>query len=314
MVYDGLPALDLWTIETVEEVVRTREFEPSRFDYKEVLVPERGDEKRREEHRLSIRKTVCAMANGQGGLILFGVADRKADVALPEARIVGIHLDHDLVKEFGDQAQHIEPELHFQVGTAPIRLRDDASRGVFIVSIEESSLRPHMVMPEHIYYRRGDGGQNVKMKHDEVRDQMLLTQERLAKVLLFRIRLVRFHRLAVSMHSYYPNYYDCLERFEVAAYDALLPDVISVLPLDYLLDRLMTISERANLVNATAHRVILQIGLTTTMHRGRGDVQPLVVRSALLDIQRNCREAEERLGRAFGPLPAGYELRYESSA
>src|SRR5438309_1212566 len=84
MPIDGLPDLAEWTIDTVENIVRTREFEPARFDYKEVLVPERGDEMRREEHRLSIRKTACAMANAQGGLILFGVADRKVATTPPE--------------------------------------------------------------------------------------------------------------------------------------------------------------------------------------------------------------------------------------
>src|SRR5947209_49338 len=98
MSMDGLADLAEWTINTVEDIVRTREYEPSRFDYKEALVPERGDDKRREEHRLSIRRTACATANAQGGLILFGVADRKVVATSPEARIVGIPLDRDLGK------------------------------------------------------------------------------------------------------------------------------------------------------------------------------------------------------------------------
>lgn len=315
MQIEGLPALDRWTIETVEKVVRTREFEPSRFDYKESLVPERGDEKRRVEHRLSIRKTACAMANAQGGLILFGIADRKVNVTSPEARIVGIPLDRDLVKEFGDQMQHIEPEIHFQATPRAIRLRNDQSRGVFVIGIDESALRPHMVVSDYVYYRRGDGGQNVEMRHYEVRDQILLTQELLAKVMLFRIRLARFHRLSVTMTAYYPNFSHCHERFDVSAYDALLPQIISVLPADYLLERLMTVSETANLVNATAHRVIaLRSDIGGIPIAVQGDVEPLFIQSALRDIQRNCREAEERLKKEFGPLPPGYEETYRVSA
>ncbi len=315
MTIDGLPGLAAWTIETVEEVLRTREFEPCRFDYKEVLVPERGDEKRREEHRLSIRKTACAMANTQGGLILFGVADRKANVASPEARIVGIPLDRDLAKEFGDQAQHIESELHFVVTPTPIRLRNDPLRGVFVVSIEESASRPHMVLPECVYYRRGDGGQNVKMRNHEVREQMMLTQERQARVRLFRIRLVRFHRLASEILRYTPDYYRCHDRFDVTAYESLLPDVVSALPTDYVLDHLLTVSEKAVLFNAMIQRVIrrrAKIGDVTVPVEG--DIEPHVVTSILWDIQRNCREAEERLKQEFEPLPPGYELHYDSSA
>lgn len=51
------------------------------------------------------------MANTDGGYILFGVRDRKQQVYSPEGRIVGIPLETDLLKEFGEKILVIQPEI-----------------------------------------------------------------------------------------------------------------------------------------------------------------------------------------------------------
>ena len=315
-----------WTFDTVLAVVEAHEYEPGRFDYKAALNATGEKKEDRDEHRASIQRTVCAMANTGGGLILFGVRDRRYEVTHVRDRVVGIPAHGDHRREFGQKIEAIQPEVHFDASPVLLRAHEGDERGVFVVAIPESPIRPHMVETTGAFYKRGDGGSAVRMDVYEVRDQMLFTQDRLAMVMLLRIRLVRFHRLAASINNFYPNYHLCVERFDVATYDALLPSVVSVLPTDYVLDRLLTISERASTVNGTFDRVIrrVQSGNIPVINRDDtvthkpvysdvGSVQPTLIQSFLRDIQRCCREAEERLEKSFRPLPPGYELRYDSS-
>ena len=315
-----------WTYDTVLAVVEAHEYEPGRFDYKSALNATSEKKEDRDEHRASIQRTVCAMANTGGGFILFGVRDRRHAVAQFRDRVVGIPAHGDHRREFGQKIEAIQPEVHFDASPVLLRKHEGDEKGVFVVSISESPIRPHMVSSTGVFYKRGDGGNAVRMDVYEVRDQMLFTQERLAMIMLFRIRLVRFHRLAGTINGYYPNYHLCFDRFDVAAYDALLSSVVSLLPTDYVLDRLLTVSEKASTVNGTVDRVIhkVQTGSSPVINRGEsvsykpiystiGSAQPHLIQSLLRDIQRCCREAEERLEKSFKPLPPGYELRYDSS-
>ncbi len=282
---------------TVRKVVRSREYEPGRYDYKEVLVAARGDERSQEAHKLSIRKTVCAMANAQGGLILFGIRDRKIDVNSPENRIVGISLDRDLVKEFGDQVQHIEPELHFQATPSPIRFRDDRTRGVFVVSVEESPLRPHMVLPEHVYYLRGDGGQNVRMRHHEVRHQVQVTDERQRKMMLFQVKVGQFRLLTKVMEDMGDGVGRSFDRFDTATFDLLLADICGQIPSDELLETLMYVSLLARRLNrALDHAITPNYGYS---HTGLMDAPQFKV--DLNELRRQCTQCEGELTEHLGP-------------
>jgi len=55
--------LNLWTIDTVINIVKEHEFEPGIFDYKSVLKETRSNQN---QHMESIRRTVCSMANTDG--------------------------------------------------------------------------------------------------------------------------------------------------------------------------------------------------------------------------------------------------------
>lgn len=167
--------LDAWTFDTVRELVRTREFEPAEFDYKEVLNATGGN---REAVNESIRRTVCAMANAGGGYILFGVQDRQIETADHAERIVGIPVGQDLAREFGQKInKRLQPDVHFDTVPRALLLPDDAQRGVFVVRIPESHRRPHMVYPPGIFYRRGAGGDAVEMDFYQVRDQMPMRRQ-----------------------------------------------------------------------------------------------------------------------------------------
>lgn len=87
---EHIPALvEDWTWDTIVHVVKKHEFEPSLYDFKDVLHPT-GDQAHRDRHIDSIRRTACSMANTDGGFILFGVQDRKKSISTPEDRIKGI--------------------------------------------------------------------------------------------------------------------------------------------------------------------------------------------------------------------------------
>jgi len=117
-----LPPLDAWTYDTVVDMLRQHEFEPGRFDYKAVL--NTTSPKGRDGHAASIRRTACAMANTDGGFILFGIKDRKAPVRNAEERIVGIP-PGELRKQFGDKLQPLQPEVYFEALPASIPVSGD---------------------------------------------------------------------------------------------------------------------------------------------------------------------------------------------
>jgi predicted HTH transcriptional regulator len=173
-----------WTFETILEIVNEHDYEPGRFDFKEVLTPTRGESK---AFNAMICKEVCAMANTIGGFLIFGVKDIAAVASPDEDRIVGIPIGGSHRKEFGEKLTVIQPIPRFETVPQAIRLPDKQERGVFVVHIPQSPLRPHMT--DRLFYGRGDGGTATPMGYYQVRDLMLASQERWGKVALMRMHI-----------------------------------------------------------------------------------------------------------------------------
>src|SRR5262249_52883285 len=150
--------LHSWTLDVVREIVATHEFEPGQFDFKSALVSSGSDRGDRDALVTSIQRTACSMANSDGGFIMFGIKDRAEAVTRLEDRIMGIPLGEDLRRQFGDKVQGIRRDLYFDAIPRALALPTDTSRGVFVVYIPASPLRPHMVVKEGVFYRRGEGG------------------------------------------------------------------------------------------------------------------------------------------------------------
>ncbi len=189
--FGDLPSrLEDWTYETVEHLVQTHDFEPDIFDYKDVLNTTAGSNE--SNHRDSIRRTVCSMANTGGGFIIFGVKDRKNVRATDtlEDRIPGIPITGELLKDFGSKIAVLQPDVHCEPISQAIHVPHRPGNGIFVVRIPQSQRRPHMVFFEGgrggIYYKRGEHGAAVAMSHSEVREQMMYTEDRKQKVNLFR--------------------------------------------------------------------------------------------------------------------------------
>jgi hypothetical protein len=294
-----LEDLTRWTYETVERVVRTYQLEPGPFDFKTVLTPARGEPKARADALASLRRTVCGMANTEGGIILFGVRDRQEGGARPEERIVGIPTGGDLAKECADKLQAVEPNVRFIPAPAAIPLPSDASRGVFLIHIPRSARRPHMV--EGTFYRRSSGGTAEPMTVDAVRDQMLFTEERLRRMTLFRLELRLFQRQLhlIKMHSLDPD--SIVIRFDMSAFKTLLADICPLLPGDEaFLEQLLRIPEYATIINRVVERYERTVGPSTPTPyvEARRQVLAPHIRQLELDLFQCATALEEQ----FGPL------------
>src|SRR5712692_5357459 len=234
--------LEAWTYETVVTLVKKYEFEPGTFDYKSVLNPTGANQN---EYIKSICSTVCSMANTDGGFVLFGVQDRKITVTVPEDRITGIPIGGDLLKEFGNKIESIQPEVYFEAVPQVLKRPNDPSKGVLVIRVPKSPRRPHMLLTTGIYYRRGDGGSAVAMTHYEVREQMMYTEDRMKKVTLLRLELMQYKEIAPLVQGQMTW---AFERFDVSAFKVLLAEVCSLLPLN-LLRKALNIPRQATIIN-----------------------------------------------------------------
>jgi len=285
--------LDDWTHDTVATIVQDYDYEPGWFDYKEVLTPTRGEAN---EHRKSICRTACSMANASGGYILFGVRDAKARVSTPISPIVGIPLS-DHRKELADKLTSIEPSLHFDTMSTPIPLPNNETRVVFVVHIPRSPFRPHMY--EGTFLRRGSGGSAETMNIYEVREQMLNTEERMRKATLLQLELKTFRRQLDHLRSGNSIAVRGLVRFDVGTFKLLLADICPLLANDILAD-LVQIPVLASMVNEQVQQLLSppqhkpEIGYTDNPHNNLG--------SLTTDLFNLCVRAEQHLAYIFGPL------------
>lgn len=289
--------LQEWTWKTVVNVVEQHRFEPGQFDFKEVLNAT-GDG--RQKALESLRRTVCSMANTDGGYVLFGVRDPRPSKAAADARIVGIPLSGELRKEFGDKVGDIRPDVYFDARAIPHQ--DDPGRGVFVVAVPRSPRRPHMVESQGVFYRRGEGGMAIAMRRHEVHEQMMFTDERLRRAALFRIQMALFRTIAERMRQFGSNVVTSADRFDTASFSSLLADIVSLLPADqHFVERLLDIPLAANRVNVLLDRYLyLPKGQESTVLDVQGNV---------LNIVNRCHECEEELQALLGPLGTNSEVR-----
>ena len=285
--------LDQWTYDTVVAIVRKYEFEPGSFDYKGALVLPRTDPKR-EEVYASIRRTVCSMANADGGFILFGVRDRSETVSSPDDRIIGISLGGDLRKQFSEKISAIQRPVDFDASPTPIICRTNLNLGIFVVYIPQSQLRPHMDLPTGAFYRRGEGGKADKMNFYEVRDQMLYTEGRLQQVRLLRLKIAQIKMLREMKVAPGAEWKRVLARsspYDTSSLEVVLADVCDLIPTG-LLENLVKLSRTANDFN-----IIMNPNNPFT-HNDRNTAE--AEKSNLLG--QLCTKCEEQLAELFGPL------------
>ncbi len=121
--------------------------------------------------RKELCKDVSAFANSRGGVIIYGIEEKKNELGIPVPvdPIAGIDADIDREQVENILLNSIQPRLHFE--PKRILLSDDPQRCVFIISIPQSLQAPHMVTKDkdNRYYKRFNYS-SVLMEEYEVRD------------------------------------------------------------------------------------------------------------------------------------------------
>ena len=298
--------LDAWNFESVVGIVGKYEYEPGSFDYKGILASARTDPSK-DEFNASLRRTVCSMANADGGFILFGVRDREQQVNSPDERIVGIPLKGDLRKIFSEKIATLQRPVYFTASPKAIALPTDSQRGVFVVYIPQSQLRPHMDVSTGCFYRRGEGGKADRMNFYEVREQMMYTEDRLRRVILLRLEIAQYQELIRKMLDAGTQVVLMLYRFDTSAFKVLLADVSSLLPASTdLLQHLLNIPLQANMINEF---ISLTSGpnMPSFMSVDPSYWEPHAegIRTNLNTLKELCTTCEFRLNEIFGPLTEG---------
>ena len=215
---------------------------------------------------------------------------------------MGIPLGADLRKEVGDKLRAIQPPPAFDICVIP--LPDDASRGVLVVEIFESPLRPHMDPSTHVFYTRGAGGSAEPMSQREVRDQMLYSGQRLKQVVLLRLELHSLRLLRTALRD--PNSW--FARFDVQAFKVLLAQTCDLLPEDghllALLQRIATMAMQFNAILDEAQSLWRRARFVPRgMPRSPQRTLDANLQKQLSDFDQWCAEAEALLAERFGLLP-----------
>lgn len=295
-----LPAdLDQWDYATIFELATGNEYEPEPYDFKEVLNVTKGSADNAGTYARVISRTVCSMANGNGGYIIFGVKDPKKNPALTvEQRIVGIPRSSETLKEFGDKITDIQPNVHCIPRRRLIDLPNDGTRGIFVVYVPTSPRRPHMIEPEGVFYIRGSGGSADAMRYYGVRDQMLYTEGRLQKIRLLRLKLEQFRKQVNKPYNGYEWEKELAQstRYDTGAFETLLADVCDLIPAETgLLNKLLELARAANDLNIIIdpNTKFSNYHVRNTAEGERGNA-----------LAKLIGECESELAKLFGPLNA----------
>src|SRR5258708_4467058 len=286
--------INQWDYNTINRLVTQHDAEPGLYDFKEVLSGT-GPHVNKEKLNNSMRKAVCALANADGGYIIFGVKDPKNHPHLTaEERIVGIPKSSEYLKEFGDKISRIQRNVPCIYPDRLIDLPGNDTHGIFVVHVPLSPLRPHMI--EGTFYTRVSTGSAEPMNWHEVRDQMLYTEGRLQKVRLLRLKIAQFKMLRELQLTYgYEWERELAEhlRYETSEFEALIADTCDLIPSQTnLLQKLLDLSKTAAIINTTRDR--------NNFFTCNNRETILVQESDLLDDF--CEKCEGQLAELFGPL------------
>ena len=291
--------LGAWTYETLVALVGNHDYEPGRFDFKEVLSATRG-EGHAKQLNAAIRKEACAFANTLGGFLIFGVKDGKNIKAPGENRIVGIPLNGEHRKEFGEKLSAVQPVPHFDSSPQTIRLPDNPESGVFVVYVPPSPYRPHMVLPEYVFYGRGDGGTATPLDYYQVKELMRTTEERLRKLALIRIEIGNLQTFIGLMASLPLVDVIVRERLDTTALQLLLADT-SILSLDLdVLRPLLLIPAAASRINNHLEMYIRSGKPPTELDEQTRQTGEVSLRQQLTLLHGLCAEVDGRITTTSG--------------
>lgn len=168
---------DFMTPDQIRSLVHAKAPETISLEFKRDL-PQDGKE---------FSRDVCAMANAQGGTILFGIAE-KAGCADTIHGVSSDNIDREILRLTDILRSGIEPRLlRFEISSIAV---DEQT--VLEVAVQQSMFRPHQVVAggDRRFYVRHNSGKAI-MSLDEIRDSFVNSA-----AVLDRARVWRSQRMA----------------------------------------------------------------------------------------------------------------------
>jgi len=127
----------------------------------EVLEYKNASKKFTDKDKKEIAKDVSAMANSNGGVIIYGIDTNKEDKTKP-SKISGIHLDN--IESFD---RIVNSQIKREIKNIQKKIINENSINVMVVFIPQSEDSPHQSLINKRYYRRSLT-ESVPMEHDIV--------------------------------------------------------------------------------------------------------------------------------------------------
>lgn len=117
------------------------------------------------ENADKITKTLSAFANSDGGVVIYGVAE-KDHVASDYSFVDGNTITTEQISIL---ARYVRPAID-GLRVYPIRKDDDFSKSIYVVKVPRSDKAPHMAK-DHRYYKRNNV-ESIPMEDFDVKDVM----------------------------------------------------------------------------------------------------------------------------------------------
>lgn len=291
--------LQEWTLDTINGLVQKRVFESETFDFKEML-PHSNDR----GAKTRLRKLCAALANSEGGFIIFGVADKES---LASNRLIGVDADLDFPEHFGAFARQCTPSVYWEFRNPPIRLLN--GRLIHIVHIPRSWNAPHAVSDGnsawHFMKRTNKG--NEAMSIEEIRATFMGFYEKRLKLQLLRAEITTLHELAGAGYIADPalrHKAHSMVSFDVSVIESILSDSFTILVhCATLLESLSAIRMQTRVANNAIHSFLSTVAIKLTnseeLNKDHNDYLEHVCGS----IQHHCKKAIEELDTILGMNP-----------
>lgn len=155
-----------WSLARIRSLVESQERESSELEYKASPALALDNDKNKTE----LSKDVSALANGSGGVVIYGVTANAKDKSLPEAMDGGVPSDALNVDRIN---QILNSRIHPRIlGIRVHEIAAEDARGVYyVIEVPQSATgSPHQAH-DRIYYQRV-GIEVLKMEDFQIRDVM----------------------------------------------------------------------------------------------------------------------------------------------
>lgn len=157
----------IYSIEDIEQLIANQAEENLNLEFKSSDSLDFNDPKLKEKNKIELSKDVSAMANSDGGLIIYGIRE-KNHVAKSKTFIDGNIVTKERIEQI-IQSRIKRRITSFEV--IPVRENDDFKKSFYIIKIHESEDSPHMAY-DGVYYKRNNFNV-IKYMEYEVRREYL---------------------------------------------------------------------------------------------------------------------------------------------